>query len=130
MPGERRVPTGRRRRGLATRIAVWIGLSTAASVPCSPSSRTRSSSSRRPESTTDPEEDVAAEAGLEVGTSVLVAAPIAIALAMVSAVVLTRRALRPLDDVMRAAGALTAHELDRRLPMPRADDEVRALVVA
>jgi signal transduction histidine kinase len=59
-----------------------------------------------------------------------VAVPIALVVAAVAAVALSRRSARPLEDAIRAARETTAHDLRRALPVPARDDELRDLVVA
>lgn len=59
-----------------------------------------------------------------------VAAPLAIAAAVVTGVVLSRRSARPLEDAIRAARETTTHDLRRTLPVPARDDELRDLVLA
>jgi signal transduction histidine kinase len=58
-----------------------------------------------------------------------ITAPLAIGTAVLTAVMLSRRSVRPLEDAIRAARETTAHDLRRRLPLPGSDDEVRDLVV-
>jgi len=116
------------RRSLATRLALWIGLSTAASIvvyALVAYTVVLVAESHEPD---EAPAQIAAEATLEVGAAVLLAAPFAIALSVLAAVVLTRRALRPLDDVMNAAHRMTPRDVDQRLPLPETDDEVRAVV--
>ena len=57
-------------------------------------------------------------------------APFAIGAAVITAVLLSRRSARPIDDAIRAAQETTAHDLRRTLPVPESDDELRDLVVA
>jgi signal transduction histidine kinase len=59
-----------------------------------------------------------------------VAAPIGLSLAVVGSRWLAKRALAPIDDVVRTATDMSAEKLDRRLDLPLRDDELRALVVA
>jgi len=59
-----------------------------------------------------------------------VAAPLAVVAAAVTAVVLSRKTARPVEDAIRAARETTAHDLRRSLPVPERDDELRDLVVA
>jgi signal transduction histidine kinase len=62
--------------------------------------------------------------------TMLVVAPVAAGLASVASLYATRRLMRPIDDVVRAAAEMSAKDLDRRLPMPANDDELRKLVHA
>jgi signal transduction histidine kinase len=60
--------------------------------------------------------------------ALLITAPLALTVAIGGAVVLSRRALAPLDTVIRAARSVTASGLDRRLPLPRRRDELYVLI--
>jgi signal transduction histidine kinase len=53
--------------------------------------------------------------------------PFLIALAGVGGYWVSRRALAPVDQVTRAVQAISVQNLDRRLDLPRADDELRRL---
>jgi len=64
----------------------------------------------------------------EVLTAMAFAAPVGLALAAGGAFWMTRRALRPIDQVIGAAATISADKLDARLPVPRADGELRDLV--
>ncbi|HTJ42179.1 MAG TPA: ATP-binding protein [Kofleriaceae bacterium] len=66
----------------------------------------------------------------EVLEALLLAAPIAIGGSVIAALVFSRRALAPIDDVVREANAITAKELHRRMPVPAREDELRELVVS
>ena len=59
-----------------------------------------------------------------------IAAPLALTAAAVTAVALSRRSARPIEDAIRAARETTAHDLQRSLPIPEGDDELRDLVIA
>ncbi len=59
-----------------------------------------------------------------------VAAPLAIAAGVITAIALSRRTARPVEDAIAAARETTAHDLRRSLPVPAADGELRDLVVA
>ena len=54
--------------------------------------------------------------------------PLLVALAGVGGYWVSRRALAPVDQVTRAVQVITVQSLDRRLDVPRANDEVRRLV--
>ena len=54
--------------------------------------------------------------------------PVAVALAVVGGFVVTRRALRPVRDMSRAARQITAEDLGRRLARRGAEDEIDHLV--
>ena len=69
-------------------------------------------------------EPLAAEASEQMLLATLFAAPIALLVAAGGAVVLSRRALRPLDEVIAAARRVTASNLQQRLPLPVRRDEL------
>jgi signal transduction histidine kinase len=58
------------------------------------------------------------------------AGPVCLLLAVIGARVLSRRALAPIDAVIRDAGTMRAEELHRRLVVPHHNDELRDLVLA
>ncbi len=62
--------------------------------------------------------------------AMVVAAPLALVAAGVTAVLLSRRTAKPVEDAIRAARETTAHDLRRNLPVPPRDDELRDLVVS
>jgi two-component system OmpR family sensor kinase len=83
------------------------------------------------EATEHPDVDEAIrESRRQVLTSLALAAPIGLALSTAGALWLSRRALAPFDRVIAAAREITVHNLDRRIAIPRHEDELRALVVA
>ena len=57
----------------------------------------------------------------------LIGAPLALILASVLGYLLASRALKPVEAMRRRAGAITLERSGERLPLPRADDEIRAL---
>lgn len=57
----------------------------------------------------------------------LVAGPLALALALLAGYLLAGAALRPVEAMRRRAGEISAQTASRRLPLPRARDEVRRL---
>ncbi len=126
----------RRRASLARRIGIWVGLSTAAAllvfavvaffaVAWQEREGDEPGAARTGEAES---ESNAGEVLDEVLLAMAVAAPVGLALAVGGAVWITRRALRPVDDVIAAAGDMTAAHLDRRLPVPPGDDELGRLV--
>jgi signal transduction histidine kinase len=70
------------------------------------------------------------ETGREVLMAMAVAMPLSLLIAAGGSLWLSRRVLAPLDQIVRSAREMTAHDLERRLPLPPADDELRALVLA
>gem|GEM_PF-1173443 len=75
-------------------------------------------------------EDISWEAASAVLPALAIALPVGLMVAASGALWLARRALAPIDAVVQAARQMTARDLQRRLPIPDADDELRALVVA
>ncbi len=63
------------------------------------------------------------------GLFLLVLAPLVLAAAGSGVYVISRHALAPVDEIRRAAEAITVEHLDRRLVVPAVDDELRRLVV-
>ena len=59
----------------------------------------------------------------------LFAAPAALLLAALAGYGLAAAALRPVEAMRRRAEAVSAHETGQRLPLPKAQDELRALAV-
>ena len=57
-----------------------------------------------------------------------VAAPVALALTITIAMWLARRSLRPIEDVIRAAGEMSVDHLDRRIELPPDRDELHEMV--
>jgi signal transduction histidine kinase len=53
--------------------------------------------------------------------------PVVLAFAAAGGYWMSRRALGPVDDMTRAVQTITLQSLDRRLPVPSADDEIRRL---
>ena len=70
------------------------------------------------------------EAGELLLGAMAIAAPLALIAAATTAVILSRRSTRPIEDAIRAARETTAQDLRRSLPVPVRDDELRDLVVA
>lgn len=71
-----------------------------------------------------------AETRRQVFTALAISAPIGLALAVVGALWLSRRALAPVARMIAAARDLTIASLDRRIEVPERDDELRALAIA
>jgi signal transduction histidine kinase len=69
-------------------------------------------------------ESVVREAGEQVLVSMALAAPIALLVAVGGALLLSRRALAPLNEVIDAAQRLTASDLKQRLALPERRDEL------
>lgn len=69
------------------------------------------------------------EALEEVGFATLVGAPVGFGLTVVAAFLLTRRALQPIDALVKSAAVVTTRDFHRRLPVPETEGEVRALAL-
>lgn len=67
----------------------------------------------------------------QIQRSLLIALPLALLVVGAAALWAARKALQPLTDMTRSAAAISADSLaDRRLPIPRARDEIQALALA
>ena len=64
----------------------------------------------------------------EVLLAMAFATPVGLGLATLGALLLTRRALRPVDRIIEEAALMGATDLGRRLPVPADDGELRTLV--
>ncbi len=64
----------------------------------------------------------------EVLLAMAFATPVGLGLATLGALLLTRRALRPVDRIIEEAALMGASDLGRRLPVPADDGELRTLV--
>jgi signal transduction histidine kinase len=73
-------------------------------------------------------DEIAHDVRSEILTTMALVAPFAVLLTAVGAYFLTRRLMRPLDDVIRAANGMTAENLSLRLPTSGSKDELGALV--
>ena len=62
------------------------------------------------------------------GIAMLTALPVVVVIIALAGSFLAGRALRPVDEVTRAAEQITAAKLGRRLPEPQAHDEIHRLV--
>jgi len=62
--------------------------------------------------------------------AMLLAGPPALLVAVLTAIIASRRSARPIEDAIRAARETTAHDLRRRLPIPERDDELRDLIIS
>jgi len=124
-------PARRPPRSLRGRLALWIGLSTAASLLVfAVVAYLASRAVETEQGEAGAEAESPAVSREEVMIAMAFAAPVGLILATAGALWLTRRALAPVDRVIEAAGSIGADRLDRRLPVPARDDELRDLVVA
>jgi heavy metal sensor kinase len=62
--------------------------------------------------------------------NLLVGIPLTLVIAGLISLWAAQQALRPLTTMTHSAAAITAEDLDRRLPIPKAKDEVQALALA
>jgi signal transduction histidine kinase len=119
------------RFGLVRRLALWVALSTTISLCVFAAvAYTVLILQEEAEPERDAPEVILREARREVGQAMLIAVPIGLLLAIAGAAIVARRTLRPLDQVIQSATRITARELSERLPVPAAQDEVRAVVLA
>ena len=117
-------------RGMVGRVSLWIGLSTAVSLLAFGAVAHMVVVTQETEEGDQPDPAVIdEEAGTEVGGAMLLAAPVGLVLAVLGAVLITRRTIRPLRDVIVATGRMTPSDLSTRLPVPERDDEIRTLVL-
>jgi two-component system, OmpR family, heavy metal sensor histidine kinase CusS len=77
----------------------------------------------------DPQE-VAAETREHVLVALAIAAPVALGLSVAAATFASKRALASVDDVTRAAAAISVDRFDRRLEVPEHSAELRPLAIA
>ncbi len=77
----------------------------------------------------DPRE-VAAETREHVLVALAIAAPVALGLSIAAATLASKRALASVDDVTRAAAAISVDRFDRRLEVPEHIAELRPLAIA
>jgi signal transduction histidine kinase len=125
------MPSSLMPRGLARRLGIWVALSTVLSL-CVFAAVAFAVLilAEEAEETRDAPEQILAEAYAEVGEAMLIAAPLGLALAILGAVVCARRMLGPLAQVIESTRRITARDLNERLPLPAAEDEVRDVVLA
>jgi signal transduction histidine kinase len=116
-----------RRRSLRARLAGWMVASTLLTLAVFSGvlyASLRLEASDGPVGARRDAEGVVAEAGEQVLVSMLVAAPIALLVAVGGALLLSRRALSPLAEVIDAARRVTAADLRQRLALPARRDEL------
>lgn len=127
--------TNGRRRSLSTVLSRWIGASTALSLAVFAGAAAMvlqfaEEREASEEHRGDPEMEPFDEALEEVGTAMLVAAPVGILLAILSAAWLSGRAVARVVAVSAMATQMTAENLSERLPVSSAGDELDALALA
>jgi two-component system heavy metal sensor histidine kinase CusS len=133
MTSDTRAPglSSQRSRSLAQRLALWLGLFTAASLLVfAIVAYVTVIAVEHSEMDHDSNEEITSEARKEVGYAMLVATPLCLAMTVVGTMFLTRRGLRPLNRVIHAAALITPRALEQRLPVPQIEDEVRDVVLA
>jgi two-component system OmpR family sensor kinase len=118
------------RSSLRRRFAIWVAAAIVATIALYGVVVYLLVSAEIPKITSGDPDEAGERGGEEILEAMLLAAPIALAGGVAAAGLLSKRALAPIDDVVAAAGELTAHDLHTRLPEPARDDELRALVVA
>ena len=128
--------TGPRRRGsLGASLGRWIGASTALSLAVFAATaalilKIAEEEEEEKEAAGAPEVPPLDEALAQVGTAMLVAAPLGLLLAVAAARWLAGRAVRRVDAVIATATRMTAENLRERLPVSPAGDELDSLAVA
>ncbi len=70
------------------------------------------------------------DAAEQVLAAMAIAGPVCLVLSVAGGLTLSRRALAPIDEVVRRANAMSSEDLHERLEVPPNNDEVRDLVVA
>jgi two-component system OmpR family sensor kinase len=128
-------PPAVRRRSLKARLVVWMLLSTTISLSTFAVAvyglvRAEIHESLSSEPASAESGGALDDPGEEVLFAMLLAAPLCLAVAIGGSVWLGRRALSPVDAVIREASELGARDLHRRLALPKDNDELRDLVVA
>ena len=135
MPERSKAPR-RARRTLRVRLAYWMVLSTASTLfvfACVVYALVRAEANEGVALREEAGEEAgggAQDTGEQVLLAMLIAGPVCLALSATSAYVLSRRSLAPVDAVIRQASSTTTSTLQRRLDIPRQNDELRDLVVA
>lgn len=122
-----------RPRTLKGRLAIWYaGVLAVTMVAFGAASYLAFVSEESKEGALDEEDEAEiAQVGGKVLAAVAIGLPIALAVAAGGGWWIGRRALRPIDDVVRVAGALDADDLSARVPHDRGDaQEVQRLVTA
>lgn len=120
-----------RARGLAQRLALWLGLlTTVCLLIFGAVAYATVIAVEHSEADHDTDQEINDEARAEIGSAMLAAGPLCLALTVLGTIILTRRALRPLDQVISATASITPRALEQRLPVPHVDGEVREVVLA
>src|SRR5579863_68720 len=117
-----------RRLSLRSRLAFWMALSTTLTVivfACAVYGFVRAET-READSGVGEGEDAAEQ----VLAAMAIAGPLCLALSVAGGLVLSHRALAPIDVVVRHANAMSSEDLHKRLEVPPNNDELRDLVVA
>lgn len=70
------------------------------------------------------------ETSERVRRSLLIGIPLALLVSGLLSLIAARQALRPLSKMTRSAATINAEDLNKRLPVPKAKDEVQALALA
>lgn len=117
---------GRRRLSLRSRLALWMALSTTFTVivfACAVYAFVRAEAE-------EADGGVGEGAAEQVLAAMAVAGPLSLALSVAGGLLLSRRALAPIDTVVRRANAMSSEDLHERLEVPQNNDELHDLVVA
>jgi len=120
-----------RPRSLQARFALWISLATGLSLAVfAVVAFLVAVAEEREEVASGAVEETDADIRNEILTAMAFAAPVGLLLATGGALWLARRALAPVDRVIRTASEITAERLDRRIEVPEREDELRELAMA
>ena len=125
-PASAPVVTAVRRRSLRTRLALWMALSTAFTVAVFAVAVYVFVRAEAAEAGGGVGED----GGEQVLAAMAIAGPLCLALSVAGALMVSRRALAPIDAVVCKANAMTSEDLHERLEVPENDDELRDLVLS
>lgn len=115
-----------RRLSLRSRLALWMALSTTFTVivfACVVYASVRSEAGEADDGSGE-------DAAEQVLAAIAIAGPLCLALSIAGGLVLSRRALAPIDAVVRRANAMSSEDLHHRLEVPNNNDELHDLVLA
>ncbi len=118
------------RRSLRARLAGWMVVSTLITLVLFAGAvfvALRIEEAEEPDVTETAEEPLTEEASEQVLVAMLLAGPLAMLVATAGALGLSRRALRPLHEVIGTVHHTTLTDLSRRLPLPERVDELHDL---
>ncbi len=124
---DRRTPA----RSLHRSLAVWMMASTIFTLAAFAGAlyvAFRLEEAGKPSEAIDETKELSEQGSEQMMVAMLIAAPLALAVAVGGAIILSRRALAPLEAVIRGARNITASKLSERLALPRRRDELYVLI--